>query len=163
MRRLEMGAREANEASKKLYENELEFYELQKKEAQAKVKRSIASGAGDASLLSIDAPEEPKAKRYIVDDVTYEKLGEVLADNENGVLAYRDELISLLKTLDQEEHVSARGFYLTAWSGKDPYTFDRIIRGQTYCRAACVSSVNAREDKWKDREERRRERRGAAE
>jgi hypothetical protein len=59
------------------------------------------------------------------------------------VLAYRDEIISLLKTLDREEHIAARGFYLTAWSGKDRYTFDRIIRGQTHIKAACVSMLGS--------------------
>ena len=46
--------------------------------------------------------------------------------NPNGVLAHRDELVSLLKTLDREEFAAARGFFLTAWNGKDRYTFDRI-------------------------------------
>jgi hypothetical protein len=53
-----------------------------------------------------------------LNDTSYEKLGEILADNPNGVMAYRDELLSMLKVLDKEEHVAARGFYLTAWSGK---------------------------------------------
>jgi Protein of unknown function (DUF3987) len=121
----------------------MEFYKLQKEDAQKKVKRSCAGGGADASPLEIETPEEPKAKRYIINDTTYEKLGEILADNPNGVLAYRDELISLLKTLDREEHIAARGFYLSAWSGKDRYTFDRIIRGQTHIKAACVSMLGS--------------------
>jgi putative DNA primase/helicase len=60
-----------------------------------------------------------------------------------GVLAFRDELISLLKTLDREEFCAARGFYLSAWNGTSGYTFDRIIRGKTRIEAACLSLVGS--------------------
>jgi|GEM_PF-4950412 len=45
-------------------------------------------------------PEEPKARRYIVTDRSYESLGQLFSCNSNGLLAFRDELISLLKTLE---------------------------------------------------------------
>ena len=57
--------------------------------------------------------------------------------------AHRDELVSLLKTLDREEFAAARGFFLTAWNGKDRYTFDRIMRGKTHIEAACVSLLGS--------------------
>jgi hypothetical protein len=84
-------------------------------------------------------PLEPKAKRHIVIDTSYEALGVILATNKNGVLAYRDEIISLLKPLDQEQNAPARGFFLSAWNGTQPYSFDRILRGITYIEAACVT------------------------
>lgn len=58
-------------------------------------------------------------------------------------MVFRDELVSLLKTLDNEENAAARGFYLTAWDGKSGYTFDRIMRGQTSIEAACLSLVGS--------------------
>jgi putative DNA primase/helicase len=67
----------------------------------------------------------------------------ILADNPNGVLAFRDELISLLKTLDREEYVAARGFFLTAWNGTSGYTFDRIVRGHIPIEAACVRMLGS--------------------
>jgi putative DNA primase/helicase len=42
---------------------------------------------------------------------------------------YRDELVSLLRSLDQEERESEKAFYLTGWNGDSGYTFDRIGRG----------------------------------
>src|ERR1700681_1474629 len=96
-----------------------------------------------SSLLVTDEPEEPKARRYVVNDATYEALGVILADNPNGTLAFRDELVSLLKTLDREEYVAARGVFLTAWNGTSGYTFDRIIRGTTYIEAACLSLLGS--------------------
>jgi putative DNA primase/helicase len=76
-------------------------------------------------------------------DATYESLGVVLADNPNGICAFRDELVSLLKTLDREEYAAARGFFLTAWNGTSGYTFDRIVRGQTHIDAACISLLGS--------------------
>ena len=90
-----------------------------------------------------EEPEGPKARRYVVNDTTYEALGEILADNPNGMLAYRDELVSLLKTLDREENVAARGFFLTAWGGTASYTFDRILRGKTHIDAVCLSLLGS--------------------
>jgi Protein of unknown function (DUF3987) len=58
-------------------------------------------------------------------------------------LAYRDELLSLLKTLDKEEDAAARGFYQTAWSGLAGYTFDRIGRGTTHIEAVCVGLLGS--------------------
>ena len=51
--------------------------------------------------------------------------------------------MSLLKTLDREEYVAARGFFLEAWSGTSGYTFDRTIRGNTHIEAACLSLLGS--------------------
>lgn len=86
----------------------------------------------DADLddLAILPEEEPKAARYIVNDGGYQALSEVLRNcAANGVLAYRDELMSLVRALDDESRVEDRGFYLTGWNGTDSYTSDRIGRG----------------------------------
>ncbi|MBN8507122.1 MAG: DUF3987 domain-containing protein [Burkholderiales bacterium] len=75
-----------------------------------------------------DDDEAPTRQRYVVNDLTYEKLGEVLAQNPDGVLSVRDEIRGLLLHLAREESAPARAFYLQAWSG-GRYTFDRIGRG----------------------------------
>jgi hypothetical protein len=144
LHRLEAEARKANEAAAKDYEIEIETFKLRKEDGQKKGRAALKEGAGDiSSLLATIGPEEPKARRYIVNDATYEALGVILADNPNGTLAFRDELVSLLKNLDREEQVSARGFFLTAWNGTSGYTFDRIIRGKTYIEAACLSLLGS--------------------
>jgi hypothetical protein len=111
--------------------------------AASSAARKALKGGGEARSIDIEEPEEPKARRYVVNDTTYEALGEILADNPNGVLAFRDELVSLLKTLDREEHVAARGFFLTGWNGTTGYTFDRILRGRTHIEAACLSLLGS--------------------
>jgi len=71
----------------------------------------------------------PTKKRYRTNDTTVEAMGELLRQNPMGILAYRDEVVSLLKGLDREEKADDRGFYLTGWSGNSGYVSDRIIRG----------------------------------
>jgi hypothetical protein len=84
----------------------------------------------DLTGLASSDEEEPRATRYVVNDGGYQALSEVLRQcAPNGVLAYRDELMSLVRALDDESRVEDRGFYLTGWNGSDSYTSDRIGRG----------------------------------
>jgi hypothetical protein len=83
-------------------------------------------------------PEEPKPVRYRTNDSSYEAIGELLVSNPTGILVERDELVSLLKHLDREEQCVARAFYLSGWSGQQPYTFDRIGRGHIHIEAVCI-------------------------
>ena len=80
-------------------------------------------------LAAKDGPSEPTLRRYIANDTNIASLGVLLQQNPNGLLVFRDELVSLLRSLDQEEPESERGFYLTGWSGDSGYAFDRIARG----------------------------------
>jgi hypothetical protein len=142
LHRLETIARDAHAEAGRAYARELELFKLSSDEARNAARNAMKKGA-PASLPVLEAPQEPKAHRYVINDTTYEALGEILADNPNGVLAYRDELVSLLKTLDREEYIAARGFFLQAWSGTSGYTFDRIIRGNTHIEAACLSLLGS--------------------
>ncbi len=80
-------------------------------------------------------------RRYLVNDSTVEKLGEILNQNPNGVTMSRDELYAFLKSLDKDGHEAARGFYLEAWNGNGRYSYDRIMRGTIDIDAACVSMI----------------------
>jgi hypothetical protein len=144
MNRLDAKAREDNDAAAKAFAIELEVHKLAKEEGAKKARAALKDGKrGAADLLDIAEPEEPKTRRYIVNDCSYEALGVVMADNPSGVLGFRDELVSLLRTLDREDNAAARGFYLSAWNGTGGYTFDRIIRGKTHIEAACLSLLGS--------------------
>jgi hypothetical protein len=82
---------------------------------------------------------EPKKPRLIVNDTTYQALGEILAANPKGVLVHGDELSGLLHSLDTAGQEAARGFYLSAWGGSGSYTFDRIGRGSIRLKHYAVS------------------------
>jgi Protein of unknown function (DUF3987) len=141
--RLEMDARKQNETALKDFEFEKELHKLKKEVAASRAKAALKDGGDTGGMLNIDEPQEPKSRRYILNDATYEALGVVLANNPHGILAFRDEIVSLLKWLDREEQAPARGFFLTGWSGMSGYTFDRIIRGQTHIEAVCVSLLGS--------------------
>jgi putative DNA primase/helicase len=85
----------------------------------------------------------PVRRRYLVNDSTVEKLGEILNENPNGILCFRDELIGLLKSLDKEGQEGARSFYLEAWAGDGRYTYDRIGRGTIDIEAAIFSLIGS--------------------
>ena len=87
--------------------------------------------------VSAGAPE----RRYITQDPTVEKLGELLRDNPRGLLLSRDELSGWLRSLDKPGREGDREFYLEAWNGTDSYTIDRIGRGTLYVPALVMSVV----------------------
>jgi uncharacterized protein DUF3987 len=103
------------------------------------LKTAIGDAKKDDPLNLGPGPEEPKRVRYRTNDSSYEALGELLRDNPTGLLLERDELVSLLKHLDTEQQCVARGFYLSGWSGTQPYSFDRIGRGHVHVDAVCIS------------------------
>jgi putative DNA primase/helicase len=66
-------------------------------------------------------------------------LGEILRDNPNGALLFRDELTGFLHQLEREGREGSRAFYLEAWNGDGRFTYDRIGRGTIDIEAACIS------------------------
>lgn len=80
-------------------------------------------------------------RRYIVNDSTIEKLGELLAKNPHGLLLERDELAGWLRSLEREDRRGDREFFLEAWNGTGSFTYDRIGRGTLHIPALCVSVV----------------------
>ena len=143
LHRLEVKAREAYDADFAEYDKGRQLWKLRRDAAEARFKLDLKKNPGATVSFEEPEPEEPTELRYITNDTTYEKLGEILAQNPNGVLAHRDELVSLLKTLDREEFAAARGFFLTAWNGKERYTFDRIGRGRVHIEGACLSLIGS--------------------
>ena len=81
----------------------------------------------------------PICKRYFVNDATVEKLEEILKENPNGVLVFRDELTGWLKSLEREGRENDRAFYLESWNGSGSYTCDRIGRGTVHIPNVCLS------------------------
>lgn len=106
------------------------------------IRKAIKDG-GDAQVIAKkfveDDDDKPVRQRHLVNDTTVEKLGEILSDNPNGVLIFRDELVGFLWLMDRQGHEGSRAFYLEAWNGDGRFTYDRIGRGTIDIEAACVS------------------------
>jgi uncharacterized protein DUF3987/DnaB helicase-like protein len=121
------------------YEKALRDWRFSKEVAEAKkaarrdsLKKAARAGKDfEAFRAELEEGEdkEPTERRYIVNDATVEKYGELLNQNPNGLLIFRDELTGWLRSLDDERHANDRAFFLEAWNGDDSYTYDRIGRG----------------------------------
>lgn len=106
---------------------------------QGKVSEAKRVLAEDAEQC---ASNPPALRRYRVNDATVEALGEILIENPWGVLAYRDELNGLLRSLDKEGQEGARAFYLQGYDGNQAYTSDRIMRGKNMTiPAVCIAML----------------------
>ncbi|BFM05842.1 YfjI family protein [Halioxenophilus aromaticivorans] len=138
-------AKEANldfESECRYYEADVEIAKIQKdlanKEARSKVKKGDIDDAR-LSFLSVIDTTPPTIKRFLINDVTVEKLGEILSENPMGILFFRDELTGLLKMLDREDKAQERAFYLEAFNGSGDFTFDRIGRGTVHIPSITLS------------------------
>ena len=112
-----------------------------------KIKQALKKGQ-DASALARQSIEDawadkPERQRYLTNDTTVEKLGEILAANPRGVLLFRDELTGFLRSMERDGHEGDRSFYLEAWSGTGRFTYDRIGRGTIEIESCCVSILGS--------------------
>ena len=119
------------------YKTRMQKFEMEKRK---KLQDDSLSDDDLVAWCKDNEPNKPSPKRYVVNDATVEKLGEILSDNTNGILSYRDELSGFLAAMDKpNDGGQTRAFYLEAWNGKGSYTFDRIGRGTVRIPSTTVS------------------------
>jgi hypothetical protein len=116
--------------------------------ARKALDRAAKDGANDAKMRELvrrlaggDDDSAPDLKRYLLNDITNEKLGEIMAQpvNANGLIVFRDELVGFFKAIDRPGHEADRSFFLEAWNGAGSFTFDRIGRGTIHIPHACLA------------------------
>jgi len=146
--RLAAIAGEAHKMAMRNHEIKAKLEGMTGKAAESKAQKLVAAGkigeAGQLLAQAADAEEigKPALRRYKVTDSTVEALGEILIENPWGVLAYRDELNGLLRSLDKEGQEGARAFYLQGYDGNQGHTSDRIVRGKNlHIEAVCISML----------------------
>lgn len=146
LRKIEAKAKEAREREGQLFEQKALLIEAKSNHAKQALKIAQKNGDPDETLmaLAIQAAEfeglkQPPERRYILNDPTIEKLGEVLMDNPIGVLLFRDELMGWFRALEKSGHEQDRAFYLEGFNGNSPFTFDRIARGTQHIPNVCLS------------------------
>ncbi len=145
LNRLQVTEFEQWQAAHEAWELDCKVEELAGADREKKAKGLVGrdKAAARALLTPGEVPPEPIARRYIVNDATVEKLGELLQQNPWGTLAYRDELYGLLTSLDKQGQEGSRAFYLTAYDGNQGYTFDRIIRGTVHIPRVCLAMIGS--------------------
>ena len=90
---------------------------LAEKEAREHIKNKKFAKATQVLMENPSDIPKPTRTRYMVSDPTIEKLGELLNENPNGLLLYRDEISGFLKTIDREDRANDRAFYTEAFNG----------------------------------------------
>jgi putative DNA primase/helicase len=125
------------------YERSNEIQLMDAENARRLAKEMMKKGAREEAERKLSEIPElgpgPTRTRYIVNDTTVEKLGEILSENPNGVILVRDELVGFLKGLDKPGNDTQRAFMLEAWNGEGRFVYDRITRETVEIDAACVS------------------------
>jgi putative DNA primase/helicase len=140
---LERHADDEFELAQRDYEALSMVAEAEEAKRKTDVKKAIKSGR-DVALKVAQQDEPPPAapslRRYRTNDPTVEKLGELLNENPNGLLLFRDELLGFLRSFGKDGREGDRDFYKEAWSGNSgSYHFDRIQRGHVTIESPCVS------------------------
>ncbi len=151
---LEADARVAINEEIKKYNLEMEAYKAKRKaiisQLESAEKNILKAGEDDektkltptqlmALLDNLKEPKKPRRKRFKTNDVTIEKLIELLVENLRGILVFRDELMGLLRAWEKVGHEGDRSFYLEGWNGNASHTTDRIGRGTNDAENVCIS------------------------
>lgn len=147
IQQMEELARQEHQEALKDYTVKQIVAEQSKRVAKEKIQAALKKGE-DAEAVARQSIEgmadEPIRRRRLANDSTVEKLGELLNQNPNGLLVFRDELIGLIKSLDKDGQEGARAFYLEAWNGDSRFTWDRIGRGTIdipYCTLSVLGGI----------------------
>ncbi|MCZ6626258.1 MAG: DUF3987 domain-containing protein [Deltaproteobacteria bacterium] len=149
MRPLEVLVSEAEKEHKEAMLDALaedEIFKAKIKSVNDEIKSAVGGGLSCrelktklATLIKQRVESMPTKPRYKTSDPTTEKLAEIMAENENGVLLIRDELSGWLRNLEKDNRQGDREFYLESWAGDSSFTVDRIGRGTIEVAALCLS------------------------
>lgn len=150
IKQLAIAARKQYEEDRREYQADEVMGKLNEELTKAAIKKALKSGdstqiesARSDYARSQEQPQPVTEKRYIVNDPTTEKLGELLNENPAGLLLERDELTGWLRSLDREDRSNDRAFYLECFSGDGHYTYDRIGRGTVHIANLTLSVIGA--------------------
>jgi len=119
---------------------------LDEKDRKKKAAQAFKTGDREAARALLtdgrdDGEDDAPCPRIVVNDATVEKLGELLNENQRGLLLIRDELAGFLSKMECDDYQSDRAFYLEAFNGDGQFTYDRIGRGTVHIQNATISMV----------------------
>ena len=145
--KLEAESFKQNEDAEKTYQNENRKFEMKQKIFEDNLRKAmkkgddyeVGSAENELEKLESEPPVKPTTRRYQTQDATPEKLQDLLSENPQGILVFRDELNGFLMSLEKEGHETARAFYLEGWNGGGSFTLDRITRGTVRSNLICIS------------------------
>lgn len=143
LHRLQTDERKRWEVAMQEWDIDNKVAELASADREKNAKKMVGKDPAKARALLQpgQAIDKPTKREFIVNDATVEALGEVLAVNPWGTLAYRDEIYGMLTSLDRQGQEGSRAFYLTGYDGDKGHTSLRIARGETYIPRVCIAML----------------------
>jgi putative DNA primase/helicase len=132
--------RDEHEAAVNDYKRQKEEHELRHAAWKEQFKAASKTGHRPPHRPE-DEPDEPKLRRLIVNDATFEAMHRTMSENPAGIFVIRDELAGWWSTLDRNDREGERAFCLQAWNGDTGHTIDRIGRGTIHVPACCMSML----------------------
>ncbi|MGE0623180.1 MAG: DUF3987 domain-containing protein [Pseudomonadales bacterium] len=81
----------------------------------------------------------PILRRYMTNDPTHEKVGELISQGQHALAIVVDEIGGFIASLEKIGREGARAFYNEAWNGDSSQEIDRIGRGSIAIDGLCVS------------------------
>jgi putative DNA primase/helicase len=136
-------AAEAHQSNLAKFEEDQSWTKARKSAHEEELKKAAKNKGPRPENTSIEEPPEPHEKRFITNESTVEKIGEILLQNPQGILLLRDELFGWIRLLEKPGREGDRQFYLEAWNGAGSFTVDRIGRGTLRIPALCLSVLGA--------------------
>jgi hypothetical protein len=124
------------------YQQQVELAELKTNAWKQQATKEFKAGRPAPEKPSDDM-KPPTEKRLVINDSTFEKTHQLLAENPAGLLVIRDELAGLFSSFERRGREDERAFYLECWSGDSPFRMDRIGRGSVDVEACCLSLYGA--------------------
>ncbi|WP_270418395.1 DUF3987 domain-containing protein [Bacteroides intestinalis] len=111
-------------AMQPLFELDIKSSVKYQKEQKEYEKLLFASKKAKEDKEPKDQVTEPNLKKFIVSDITPERLITIHQDNKRGICLYVNELMSWLKNFNRYNSGSEEQFWLSVFSGK-PIILDR--------------------------------------
>ena len=78
-------------------------------------------------------------KRFSTNGFTVEKLIDLIVENPNGLLLFRDEISAFFESFKKQGHETDRQFFLEGWNGNGSFNYDTISRGTKSVKGICLS------------------------
>lgn len=141
--RLDSDLQESHNTALREHHIEAEIQKHSARIAEKKVFAALSKGNTEEARQYLESSWQnaspPALPRLVVNDASIEKLGEILNENPNGLIAYRDELAGWLASMDKDGREMDRAFWLEAWNAIGRFIVDRIGRGTIVIQAPAVS------------------------
>ncbi len=100
------------------YESKARLAKMVDKQWQREVAKALAKGAPAPERPDdAQAPEKPTPRQLTTNDVTQEKIADLMQQNPRGILLYRDELSGWFRSFNQYRPGSDEQFYLQCHAG----------------------------------------------